>query len=88
MLEGALPAVITCRQGLNVPRYANIRGIMAAKKPIETLSAAELAWRSRSGWSGSPWSCRRRARREDPAGDAADTARELARLLREEAKVL
>ncbi|MDF1800887.1 MAG: electron transfer flavoprotein subunit beta/FixA family protein [Planctomycetota bacterium] len=31
-----LPAVITCQKGLNEPRYAGLKGIMAAKKkPIE-----------------------------------------------------
>jgi electron transfer flavoprotein beta subunit len=38
-----LPAVITCQKGLNEPRYAGLKGIMAAKKkPIEE-AAAELA---------------------------------------------
>ncbi len=32
----SLPAVITCNKGLNEPRYAGLKGIMAAKKkPIE-----------------------------------------------------
>jgi electron transfer flavoprotein beta subunit len=35
-LEFSLPAVITCEKGLNEPRYAGLKGIMAAKKkPIE-----------------------------------------------------
>ena len=34
--EFALPAVITCQKDLNEPRYAGLKGIMAAKKkPIE-----------------------------------------------------
>jgi len=37
-LEFSLPAVITCNKGLNEPRYAGLKGIMAAKKkPIEEL---------------------------------------------------
>lgn len=33
-----LPAVITCQKGLNEPRYAGLKGIMAAKKkPIEEV---------------------------------------------------
>jgi electron transfer flavoprotein beta subunit len=35
-VECALPAVITCNKGLNEPRYAGLKGIMAAKKkPLE-----------------------------------------------------
>jgi electron transfer flavoprotein beta subunit len=32
VLEGALPAVVTAQKGLNTPRYASLKGIMAAKK--------------------------------------------------------
>jgi electron transfer flavoprotein beta subunit len=32
VIEGSLPAVITAQKGLNVPRYASLKGIMAAKK--------------------------------------------------------
>ena len=35
-VEFTLPAVITCNKGLNEPRYAGLKGIMAAKKkPLE-----------------------------------------------------
>lgn len=38
-----LPAVITIQSGINKPRYASLKGIMAAKKkPVEALSAADL----------------------------------------------
>ncbi len=41
MVEGSLPAVITAQKGLNEPRYASLKGIMAAKKKtIEELEAA------------------------------------------------
>ena len=34
------PAVISCNKGLNQPRYANLKGIMAAKKkPLEEVAA-------------------------------------------------
>ncbi|MEZ6038070.1 MAG: electron transfer flavoprotein subunit beta/FixA family protein [Planctomycetota bacterium] len=36
------PAVISCNKGLNEPRYANLKGIMAAKKKPLEESAAEL----------------------------------------------
>jgi electron transfer flavoprotein beta subunit len=39
--ETALPAVISAQKGLNEPRYASLKGIMAAKKkPIQVLDAA------------------------------------------------
>jgi electron transfer flavoprotein beta subunit len=38
-----LPALITVTAGVNEPRYASFKGIMAAKKkPVETLSIADL----------------------------------------------
>lgn len=41
MVVGALPAVITAQKGLNEPRYASLKGIMAAKKKtIEEVDAA------------------------------------------------
>ncbi|MFK7738715.1 MAG: electron transfer flavoprotein beta subunit/FixA family protein [Planctomycetota bacterium] len=36
------PAVISCNKGLNEPRYANLKGIMAAKKKSLEESAADL----------------------------------------------
>lgn len=38
-LQFDLPAVITCNKGLNEPRYAGLKGIMAAKKkPLEEVA--------------------------------------------------
>ena len=35
----SLPAVVTCQKGLNEPRYAGLKGIMAAKKkPLEEVT--------------------------------------------------
>jgi electron transfer flavoprotein beta subunit len=45
VFEGTLPAVITAQKGLNVPRYASLKGIMAAKKKqiaIQTLASLGL----------------------------------------------
>ncbi len=44
VVESKLPAVITAQKGLNEPRYASLKGIMAAKKKIieeKTAAAAE-----------------------------------------------
>ena len=39
----SLPAVITCDKGLNEPRYAGLKGIMAAKKkPLEEVAFEEV----------------------------------------------
>ncbi len=43
IIEGSLPAAITAQKGLNVPRYASLKGIMAAKKKqIAVQSLASL----------------------------------------------
>ena len=43
VVEAPLPALITVTAGVNSPRYASFKGIMAAKKkPVETLSVADL----------------------------------------------
>ena len=43
VVECELPALITVTAGVNEPRYASFKGIMAAKKkPVETLSLADL----------------------------------------------
>jgi electron transfer flavoprotein beta subunit len=42
IVESEIPAVITAQKGLNEPRYASLKGIMAAKKKtIEEKPAAE-----------------------------------------------
>jgi len=44
VVEGTLPAVITCHKGLNEPRYPNLKGIMAAKKkPLEEAQVQPVA---------------------------------------------
>jgi electron transfer flavoprotein beta subunit len=42
-VEGTLPAVVSVVEKINEPRYPSFKGIMAAKKkPVETLSLADL----------------------------------------------
>jgi electron transfer flavoprotein beta subunit len=42
--EFSLPAVITCQKDLNEPRYAGLKGIMAAKKkPVEEVAVSAEA---------------------------------------------
>ena len=42
-IEMLLPAVLTIQSGINKPRYASLKGIMAAKKkPLQKLAAQDL----------------------------------------------
>lgn len=91
--ETSLPAVISTQKGLNEPRYASLKGIMAAKKKtIEArdaaalgLSAADLAPLTQVASLELP-PARPAVRMVD--GDPETQARELLRLLHEEAKVI
>ena len=43
VLEAATPAIVTAQKGLNEPRYASLKGIMAAKKiAIDTKAVGDL----------------------------------------------
>jgi electron transfer flavoprotein beta subunit len=93
-VECPLPAVVTCQKGLNEPRYAALKGIMAAKrKPVEKIDVASLGIEE-----GADPFYRVRALELPPAKEAgkviqgeddpAGAAAELVRMLREEAKVI
>lgn len=96
LAESSLPAIITAQQGLNEPRYPSLKGIMGAKKkPITDWKASDLGLDPATiGASGA----KLQVVRVDPPlarppgklipGDAASAAKELVRLLREEAKVI
>ena len=96
MVEMSLPAMVTCEKGLNEPRYASLPGIMKAKKKeIRKVSLADLPLQpDEVGAAGSATRLvKYHSLPERPAvrmitGDAAAQAKELARLLREEAKVI
>jgi len=91
-VELSLPAVIAAQKGLNEPRYANLKGIMAAKKkPLETVSAGDLGIEA----PGAPAveviqvsqpSQERKNRMID--GDAAQQVEELVRILHEDEKLI
>jgi len=91
--ETSLPAVISAQKGLNEPRYASLKGIMAAKKkPIESRDAAGLGLDA----AALAPRCRIVALELPPArppvrmieGDVGTQAQELLRLLHEEANVI
>ena len=93
-VESPLPALVTCQKGLNEPRYAALKGIMAAKKkPVDKVEVASLGIDETSG------GFYKVEKLELPpakaAGtiiqgedDAAAAAAELVKLLREEAKAI
>jgi electron transfer flavoprotein beta subunit len=92
--ECRLPAVLSCDKGLNEPRYASLKGIMQAKKkPLVLRSAEEVGVSAaeldepRLVWEALELPPPRQAGRRI-AGTPAEAARELVRLLREEAKVI
>ena len=86
ILEGTLPAVITAQRGLNEPRYANLKGIMAAKKKtIEEVDAEAASPLVAVAALDLP-PARPEGRRLE--GTPAAQAEALLGLLRDEAKVL
>jgi electron transfer flavoprotein beta subunit len=85
VVQTALPAIITCQKGLNEPRYASLKGIMAAKKKtIEEKPAAAYTPASEVISMYLPAG-------KQPGriiGSDASAVPELVRLLKEEAKVI
>jgi electron transfer flavoprotein beta subunit len=95
IVELPLPAVITAQRGLNEPRYPAIPAIIKARRlPVDELTPETLSLdsgdvsglaRSRIVSLTALESARKRRRLE---GEPTETARELARLLRDDAKAL
>lgn len=95
VLEGPLPAVISATKGLNEPRYASLKGIMAAKKKgLTVVGAGALGLSGAVGASAAAVTTTNyglppeRAKGRILTGDNATVVKELVRLLREEAKVI
>ncbi len=93
VLEGSLPAVVTAQKGLNTPRYASLKGIMAAKKkPVDIRELGSLGLSAEELQPGldvvevvMPPS---RASGKILTGDVAQAVPELVRLLHDEAKII
>ena len=85
VVETSLPVIITCQKGLNEPRYASLKGIMAAKKKtIDEKSA--VAYTPTSEVIGMRLPAGKQPGRI--VGSDASAVPELVRLLKEEAKVI
>jgi electron transfer flavoprotein beta subunit len=85
VVETTLPAVITAQKGLNEPRYASLKGIMAAKKKVieeKTVSVGTAVTEVLGLTKPAPKSPGR------ILGTDVSSVPELVRLLREEAKVI
>ncbi len=85
VVQSSLPAVITAQKGLNEPRYASLKGIMAAKKKvIEEKQAAAVENLTEVILMKKPQA-------KQPGrilGTDSNAVPELVKLLREEAKVI
>ncbi|MFQ5876168.1 MAG: electron transfer flavoprotein subunit beta/FixA family protein [Acidobacteriota bacterium] len=96
VVELGLPAVVTVQTGINEPRYASLKGIMAAKrKEVRTVSLAELGLDP--GEVGGAASKLRTVSLEPPPkgkgaeivrGKADEVARELIKRIRERTGVI
>jgi electron transfer flavoprotein beta subunit len=91
LIESSLPCVITAQKGLNEPRYASLPGVMKAKKkPLDVKNAAALGIPT----DAKATVAKTTAPPSRPPGkiidgaDAAAKAAQVAKLLREEAKVI
>ena len=93
VMECPLPVLLTCEKGLVEPRYPSLPNLMKAKKkPVETISSGDLQG---FGELGGPRSevlsltpPAARGACQIVEGEPAEMARELVRLLREEANVI
>lgn len=95
IIESPLPAVITAQKGLNEPRYASLKGIMAAKKiAIDTRTLTDLGLQEsdvlnqRARVVKLEFPPEKQAGRKIDASDPAAAAREIVKYIREEAKAL
>jgi electron transfer flavoprotein beta subunit len=94
-LEASLPAVVTAQKGLNEPRYASLKGIMAAKKvPIDVKTVAELGldegdvYKQRVVVVSLELPAEKSGGRKVDGADAAAAAREILKYIKDEVKAL
>lgn len=92
-VELALPAVLTVEKGLNEPRYASLKGIMAAKrKPIEVVAPSVDATQAGAAAAGVKVTAMapppERTGGKKFEGEVDTIVPQVVALLRDEAKVL
>ena len=92
VVKASMPAILTCQKGLNEPRLPSLPNIMkAGMKPMETVTCADLGVEVPANMVEiklySPPPARAECKLVE-AEEPAQAAKELARLLNEEAKVI
>lgn len=85
IVSTSLPCVISAQKGLNEPRYASLKGIMASKKKVISEVAVDLGVVNTQFISSSLPPSKPAGR---ILGNDSSAVSELVRLLKEEAKVL
>lgn len=95
IIEASTPSVITAQKGLNEPRYASLKGIMAAKKvPVDTKSVTDLGlsdsdvFKQRVVMVSLELPPEKSGGRKIDGADPAAAAKEILKYIRDEAKVL
>lgn len=95
IIESSIPAVITAQKGLNEPRYASLKGIMAAKKVvIDAKSVADLGladadiFNQRVTFVKLEMPPEKSGGRKIDGADPAAAAKEILNYIRDEAKAL
>lgn len=95
VLEAPMPAVVTAQKGMNEPRYASLKGIMAAKKiAIDTKSLADLGLdeadvlNQRVKVVKLEMPVEKSGGKKIDGGDAAAAAQEIVKYIRDQAKAL
>ena len=95
VIEASTPAVITAQKGLNEPRYASLKGIMAAKKvPVDTKTVSDLGlsdadiFKQRVVFVAIELPPEKSGGRKIDGTDPAAAAKEILKYIREEAKAL
>jgi len=95
IIESSLPAVLMAQKGLNEPRYASLKGIMAAKKiPVDTKTVSDLGlsdadiYKQRVVVVSIELPPEKSGGRKIDGTDPAAAAKEILKYIREEAKAL
>lgn len=95
VIEAPMPAVIAAQKGLNEPRYASLKGIMAAKKiAIDTKTVADLGLSDADVFGVRAVTTKLELPPEKAAGrklegvDAATAAAEIVKYIKDEVKAI
>lgn len=88
--ELTLPCILSAEKGLNTPRFASLKGIMAAKKkPMEIIKTSDLfQWEEKIELLSLELPPKKPKGKIITGEDPAKAAEELLKFLKEEAKIL